>query len=304
MTSKVFNGTVYYCPRPNYRLSRLDASICQEGIALASKVLLGNSPANVITDEDGCMWISDFPTPELLMDKINGDSNWITNILAQRSNNFESIKTKLKPNIQQLQKNDDTTESLLEIFQSLYNIQTVFLSFVYLPSIDDFLVNRLIELVSKYLDAEQVHPYVFSLLQPPSYFQNILKEKTIINESKILCIPPSEELFLVDGNIHLDGAPLNLDSKILSQFPKCAAECGLKDIQDFSVLRSVVPILFQIGQEDLFIGKAIIIALSHCVYKIAKIFTQHKIIKNETQILMLTQEDLLKKCLEIKVTYE
>lgn len=293
MISKVVNNVTYYCPRPKYKLSTLDASLSQRGISLASSVLLGHPPADVFTDEEGRTWISDIPTPDLILNKIKTEPNWIAEIYKTRDESFISIKQNLQTEIKNLQDHSDDLDILICTFQELSEIQTIFLSFVYLPLVDEILVNNLSDLVSNFLDKRQSQQYIFSLLQPPTYFANILESGILINETKVLNIPPTEELFPICGNINLDYSPVDMDSKILAHFPRLAIDYSLADVLEFSLLRSLVPIFFQIGQEDLFVGKSIIIALSHCVYKISKILVEKQWLNDEKQILNFRQEEIV-----------
>lgn len=293
MINKVINNVTYYCPRPKYKLSKLDASLSQRGISLASSVLLGHSPADVFTDEEGCTWISDIPTPDLILDKIKNEPNWIAEIYKTRNESFISIKQNLQTEMKNLQDHSDDLNLLTCTFQKLSEIQTIFLSFVYLPLVDEILVNKLSDLVSKLLDKPQSQQYIFSLLQPPTYLANILESGILINETKVLSIPPTEELFSFCGNINLDYSPVDMDSIILAHFPRLALDYRLADVLEFSLLRSLVPVFFQIGQEDLFIGKSIIIALSHCVYKISKILVENQYLNDEKQILNFQREEIV-----------
>jgi len=174
----------------------------------------------------------------------------------------------------------------------LVELQTTFLSYVYLPLIDELLVQKFQDIAREFLPEEVINEYVFEVLKPPSYFREAIDSKIVFDENKTLVVPPTEKPFLLKGQIELGEDVVSFDSTVLSQFPRRIVDGKSEEIRYFSMLRALVPIFFQIGQEDFFIGKALIIALSNCIYGIAKILERDNKIRGTESILEHTIDEI------------
>lgn len=292
MLTKVLDGTTLYCPRPQYRLTKLDASISQRGISLAPETLLGHSPAQIHLDADGRLWLSDFVSPEELYRKLVDEPMWFPSVFDEREKRFEILRHSLPPLVTELRTHSLEMSEFLQALQKLIELQTTFLSFVYLPLIDDYLADRLKDLVSRFANKNLAQEYMFGILNPPSHFREAIKQRIVFDEKKTLSIPPDLEPFFVAGDIELRQEPLLLDAQIAQCFPEQLVLSGFADIVEFARLRAIVPVLFQIGQEDLFLGKEIVVALSNCIYDIARILVSNGRLNSEVEILGLNVEEL------------
>jgi len=293
LLTKVLNGVTYYCPRPQYQLSRLDASIGQKGISLATKILLERQPARVHRDGDGRLWLSDFVSPEELYARVVEDPMWFSIKVRERDVQFTHLKNILRCLVPDLGSHSLEMRELLRCLETLIDLQTDFLSFVYLPLIDEYLVQKLKKLVVEFLGTDLACEYVFLLLKPPDCFRKAIKSRIVFDEGKTLTIPPNLGPFFVNSSVDVGQQLLPYDARIAASFPESAVSSGLGSITEFALLRAIVPVLFQIGQEDLFIGKEIIVALSNCIHDIARILVQRGKLSHVAEVLDFDTSELL-----------
>lgn len=292
MLQKQFDGVSFYCPRPRYKLTNLDASICKKGISQSTKALFNRRPAKVIVDEIGRIWLSDFVSPDELYTKVIEEPEWFVALYQTRSSTFSRLKQGYNPIASLLLENSLDANRLLMSLDKLVELQTTFLSYVYLPLIDELLVQKFQDIAREFLPEEVINEYVFEVLKPPSYFREAIDSKIVFDENKTLVVPPTEKPFLLKGQIELGEDVVSFDSTVLSQFPRRIVDGKSEEIRYFSMLRALVPIFFQIGQEDFFIGKALIIALSNCIYGIAKILERDNKIRGTESILEHTIDEI------------
>lgn len=276
MEHRMINHHSYTCFRPDRPVRRLDFDVFSPGLEKGLRIFLDDESVNLLLF-DGKLWFSAYLRPEKLLGKAFRDPHWFFYHLGVRESILASIRQsllELHPRVQSLDATSPAEKK--HILTTLIDDMREFVAYGMLANSDEFAVQRLRELINGLLEESEVNSYLFEILTPSSYVHNMLLTK--LSEQKTLQLPPIDPLVLPTGNVSMVPAVSVRDGTLfeglLRRHTPAAADLAIQ----FALLRTFAPILYQLNEENHYIGKSILGHIEHVLYHVAcDMVRQHQI---------------------------
>lgn len=296
MLTKTIDGETYFCPRPNYRFRRLDADLLHQGFEEAPTVLFGSERAKVLFDEEGRQWSSNLVTERDLAKRILHDLDWFLATVRRRAAKYEKMKADTRQIVDRLSKlleqDSAPCEEILQCLERVVVNFSTFVSYVHLPMPDELIVNEFRQILSTVCSVDEANEYLFSLLKAPTYVRNALSRGIHFSEIKITQFPPQDPLAAVGGEVDYNVVS-PLDGVILRKLLETSTLENLARVVEFSRYRIVTPIIFQIMEEDFYVGKSVFSCLVHILYHMVRTMVRAGVIQSEDEILDKQLDDII-----------
>ena len=250
---KKINGRGYVCPRPEWKVSNFFYNSIKDGCELTSKVLFENERSLSMLDEKKRLWISDFPTPQILRRKVLNDVDWFFKKIKEREKVFNQVKnpfTKLSKKLKETQ-----IAELIKELEGWRTYNTLMFPYMWLVGlIDEMLSNEFKNfLIDTDIPVELTNKYLFSILRS-NYAKSVLNKGIILTNKKEFTFPSGESFFIeskIDYNLFSD-----LDCRILKLVLQTNIHQRWTLAERFLRYRLVVPIVSQTHEEDYYTWKS------------------------------------------------
>ncbi len=293
--AQIIDGKRYICIRP-YKVTVLDHDLRKRGHEQIPSTLWNGASGQSFVDNNGLEWFSEVPDGEEMADRILANIDWFLEKARERQAIFREIKSRTRNMVQKLPPlmiKAPYSEDVLVHLDNLRKDFDSFLSYAYLAmTCDDIVVARLEAILAEFnwIDKDLSQRYVNSLLKPPSYLINLLKEGGWVSEQKTLQIPFTERLLIVDGEIELD-VTSSLDMQVWGELMR--QDPPTDQLNSFLKLRHVTPIIYQMSQENIFVGKPIMSCINYVIDRMASACLSAKAITHSQDVLDFNYQQLV-----------
>lgn len=278
----------------NYTFNILDHDLRIEGLVNIPVTLYNGSKCEVRLNDKGIeeyRKLYDFE----MMAKISLDNTkWFISKAEERSEIFEYIKTEAVAICDRMMtciKNNDIENNksrIKIIFEDLHILYSKFVSFAYLGMYDKVLIEMFYSFLKAFYNDEEISSIFNDLFITPNYFFMNLDNPNL-GEDKKIKIPYSKEYIPIYGNCNMNY--VNVVQKYeLDFFHKIKGNYLEIAIQYLAV----VPLIFQLGQENIFIGKSIQPIFSILFSQIGYYLDKHKLVSGSESLLNMRYDEIFK----------
>ncbi len=278
----------------NYTFNILDHDLRIEGLVNIPVTLYNGSICEVRLNDKGIeeyRKLYDFE----MMAKISLDNTkWFISKAEERSEIFEYIKTEAVVICDRLMtciKNNDIENNksrIKIIFEDLHILYSKFVSFAYLGMYDKVLIEMFYSFLNAFYNDKEINSIFNDLFITPNYFFMNLDNPNL-GEDKKIKIPYSKEYIPIYGNCNMNYVnvvqkyELDFFHKIKGNYLEIAKQ-----------YLAVVPLIFQLGQENIFIGKSIQPIFSILFSQIGYYLDKHKLVSGSESLLNMRYDEIFK----------
>jgi hypothetical protein len=291
--TKSNNGSTYFCVRPEYTFSKLEFDLRYAANRLTPVILLGEEPNDVQLDEQGREWYSSASIYDgiQLKHKILTDMNWFFSLLQQRIDIFSRIKVEIAVMIDEFKTQRTTFAILADLFRRSIDVFTTGFPYAAMAlTVDQPLIDEFRSLLLEVSEPSEVNSY-FASLFISDYVQNAVRARVNpLQGGKLMKFPPEPLLQFVEGRILT--VTSNKDGEFFERFACRDFPLKSKAI-DFATLRTVCPIVFQLGQENPHVFVPLARLWNHLAYSTGQLLVQSGSIQQESDILNLSTAEIL-----------
>lgn len=241
----------------DYSFDALDFSMRREGLRRIAVVIFGMDACEVCQDEHGVEFFRGLPTLAEFADVALKNVDCFCTLAERRTIIYGQIRINMADAYGEYRRlvekgafNRDRS-AVLRLFRRILDAYQSFLSYSYLGMIDHTIVDSFSNLLTCYMDRQERDEMFAKLLVPPDYFQLNL-DNDMLARDKTTHVPYDEEYSPILGSITMDYV------KYVEQYRGVIADRVEADAQNIAMdYLEIAPLLFQLGQENLFIGKSI-----------------------------------------------
>ena len=251
----------WVCMRPNRTSSLLEFSIQQHGLQNSGSKLFDSNPFRAYRDSNGHIWVSDLLNEEALFKKAISNPQWFYRKAKLRNTCFINIQVELL-RIQNKIKSytNNSQPDYRTIFYMLCQLAEHFYTFVQLGFIDDLAIEILLKQVNLTLPPTHALSFVIDHLNS-TYAKQFTNMKLLMHESKEISLNQTSYISVINGLINFD--VLNFEDMHLIENSLSANERTY-----FKDLAKITFIAYQLGQQNLFVGKPLLSTISYVLSQI------------------------------------
>lgn len=276
----------------NYTFNILDYDLRIEGLINIPIALFNGATCEVRLNRQGIEEYRKLYDFNVMANISLENTEWFIDKAMERSKIYEYIKKETVSIYNCLMlhvKNSDIEHGknvVKGIFDDLHILYSKFVSFAYLGMYDKILIQKFYSFLSAFYNEIEINSIFNDLFLTPSYFSLNL-DNTSLGDSKRIKIPYSKEYTPIYGNINMNY--IDIARKYESDFlRKIKGDC-MKVAKQYLI---VVPLIFQLGQENIFIGKSIQPIFSILFSQLGYYLYEHKLVSAPESLLNMKYDKI------------
>jgi hypothetical protein len=277
------DGKKWIAIRPQREYSRLEHSVRKRGFEMVPEVLFNRRQATATLDDDGVIWYTDFVEEDELYYRTLHDPDWFLRNLQERSEVIEECKNFVRLLKDEIENGDIGKEETINYLKKWENLNAKIFPYMFLALLtDEILIQDFQDLLTDYVDTSKATDILSDLLVS-EYSKNAAKSGNVPNKSKTFEFPP-EPMYVPEGSIEFNRVSSH-DEIILSSIMESDPLEYWSSIDTYMRYRIMVPLVFQVSEENFYVMRALSIAMNHIVHDAGEHLIGEGIIDDRTEML-------------------
>lgn len=282
-------GKKWICIRPERQYTPLEHDVRKRGFERVPEVLFGRKRATCKMDSNGLLWYSDFVNQDELYFTSLHNPEWLLKNISERIDVITTCKEFISEVNSRLEEDNLTKSACIEYLERWEEISASLYPYMFLTLMtDEMIIEDFQQLLFEYTDKTTANAMIGDLLRS-EYTKNAAKGGYAPNKTKIFTFPP-EKYYYPQGEIVLDRMS-EQDDIVLNKVLQTELDSYWNSVDTYFRYRLVAPLVFQLSEENFYVGKSILISMNHVVDYVGEKLIEEGIIneKSETQEMHLDE---------------
>jgi len=285
------DGRKWICIRPERHFSALEFDVQRDGFENVPKVLLGWPKAQCMRDQDGRIWYTDFIESSDIYYRSLHDIGWFFKKIHEREPVFTECKQEILAASRLLSEGELDQESLLDHLNRWRDLTTAVTPYMFLVlTTDETIIENFYTFLQKIVEEDVATKALHSVLKS-EYCRNAVESGRVPTSARSLLFPP-EPLFVPEGQIVWQTF-MELEEEVLSAIHRRDLSERWAVLDLYQRFRLVVPLVFQLSEENFYVTQGLSVAMNHLLDRIAGPLVTENIIKQKDDILNFSLTQLL-----------
>jgi hypothetical protein len=241
----------------------------------------------VFRDSNGRVWVEGLPDEQEMYKLALENPEWYLKSAQSRIDAYTEIVQELESMQSFLEGNSESMgrEDLGRCISNLASSLELFYSYVHLGLLDDLVIDDFVELLHSNLAVELANQYLNTLLR--SDYAKVCYEMNIaMSEDKGFNLGCTDYVPAVKGTV----VP-TITSALDSEVESVMRSRGI--MARFSRYRDIVPTIYQLGQENLFVGKPLLSTASFVLTIAGRLLVSSKQIPSVSSLTNLHYQEIV-----------
>jgi len=276
-------GQKWICIRPERQYTPLEHDVRKRGFERVPEVLFGHERATCKMDNEGLLWYTDFVNQDELYFTSLHNPEWLLKNISERRDVISKCKDFIDEVNNWVKEDDLTVSDCVDYLKRWEEISASLYPYMFLALMtDEMIIEDFQQLLFDHTDKSTANSMIGDLLRS-EYTKKAAKGGYAPNKTKIFTFPP-EDYYYPEGEIVLDRSS-NHDGEILSQVLQTDLDSYWNSVDTYFRYRLITPLVFQLSEENFYVGKAMLISMNHVVDYVAEMLIKENVIdeKSETQ---------------------
>lgn len=284
-------GKEWICIRPERHYTRLEHDVRERGFERVPEVLFGRQRATCRMDDDGLVWYADFVNQDEIYHKTLHDPDWFIRRMNERKKVFDRCKSEIEEFNSRIRSGDLTKDICIEYLRDWERLNSELFPYVFLVLLtDEILIKDFRRLLLSHFDTAQATEILDDLLKS-EYSKNAIEGGYVPKKGKFFTFPP-ETLYYPEGKIVLNRTT-ERESEIFRKILGSEVEEYWSTIDNYIRYRTLVPLVFQISEENSYVMRSLSITMNHIVAHAGKYLIRDNLISNKQEMLQGDLEGLI-----------
>lgn len=280
---------MWVCMRPGRFATELEYSVQEQGLREAGWAIFSEKYSDVFRDSKGQVWTKKLLNETQMCEKVLKNPEWYLECVKRRCAAYQKINSsledlQLKLRHKQSAKSLEKELCLDDYIGKFINLFTDFYTYIHLGLFDEMLIEGFSIFLQQHLSNALANKCMEPLLHS-DYAANFYKAGFKMDEIKSINLAQKDFIPVIHGHIDLEKHS-SVDPKIYSIFTQKSL---LSVFLNYCI---VVPLAYQLGQENLFIGKPLISSFSFLLTEIGELLVSKSLIKDKLNLSSLSFQEI------------